>query len=148
MSFDSDLILRDIFKQTRVIALVGASLKPDRASHRVGAFLVERGYRVIPINPGHAGKMLWGETIRSSLADCPKDVGMVDIFRKSSDVPPVVEAALAHLPNLQVIWMQLGITHEGAADLGRGAGKTVIMDRCPKIDYPRLFGGALRTELV
>ena len=144
----TDDILREIFQGTRVIALVGASLKPERASHRVGAFLSGLGYRVIPVNPGHAGKTLWGETIRASLADCPPDVDMVDIFRKSEDVSPVVDVALAELPNLNTVWMQLGIVHEGAAEKARAQGVRVIMDRCPKIEYPRLFGPAQRADIA
>ncbi len=142
MSLDSsdptDAQLAKILSTPRVIAMVGASPKPDRPSHRVGAFLTARGHRVIPINPGHAGSELFGETVRASLADCPAEVEMLDIFRRSDEVLPVVQEALAALPNLRIVWMQLGITNSEARALAEAAGKTVIEDRCPKIEIARL----------
>lgn len=124
----------EILARTQVIALVGASAKPARASHRVMAFLQARGYRVIPVNPGLAGGELLGEQVYGALAEIPDEVDMVDIFRAAAHVPQIVEAALARWPDLGCIWMQLGISHEGAARMARARGVDVVMDRCPKIE--------------
>ncbi|MDC0738829.1 CoA-binding protein [Cognatishimia sp. SS12] len=134
----SDQKLIEIFERTKTIAVVGFSMNPARPSHYVSAFLRDQGYRVIPVNPGHAGKEIWGETIRASLADIDAPVQMVDIFRRPEAVPEVVEAALEHLKGLETIWMQLGVMHEGAAEIARAAGVDVVMNRCPKIEIPRL----------
>lgn len=133
----SDDEIRAILQETRVIAVVGWSPKPDRPSHRVAAFLQGQGYRVIPVNPGAAGQQALGEEVRASLADIGERVDMVDIFRRSEDVPEVVEAALA-LPGLRTIWMQLGIEHVEAAERARAAGLRVVQNRCPAIEIPRL----------
>ena len=127
-------------RRTRIIALVGYSANATRASNSVARFLVAQGYRVIPVNPGLAGQTALGETVVASLADIPSDVeiDMVDIFRRSEDVPPVVEDALAHLPHLKTIWMQLGIVNEAAADQAHAKGIEVVMNRCPAIEIPRL----------
>lgn len=135
----SDDLVRDILTRSRVVAVVGASPNPARASHGVALALAARGMRVIPVNPGHAGATLFGETVRASLADCPPDVDMVDIFRRSDEVPPVVAAALAHLPALRTIWMQLGVEHPAAAAQARAQGIDVVQNRCPLIEYRRLF---------
>lgn len=137
----TDIDLREIFATTRTIAVVGFSNKPERASYMVAAFLQSKGYRVIPVNPGLAGKTYLDETVYADLASIPAniEVDMVDIFRAPEHVPEVVDAALAHLPHLRTIWMQLGVIHEGAATKARHAGKMVVMDRCPKIDYPRVM---------
>ncbi|MGH1368708.1 MAG: CoA-binding protein [Maritimibacter sp.] len=137
----SDDLIKTTLSQTRTIALVGYSAKPDRASHRVAGFLANAGYRVIPVNPGLAGKTALGEVIVARLADIPKDaqVDMVDIFRASDAAGMIVQEALAHLPDLKTIWMQLGVINEEAAQLAQDAGKTVIMDRCPKIEISRLL---------
>ncbi|MDQ1849097.1 CoA-binding protein [Gemmobacter fulvus] len=129
--------IRSILTTTRVIALVGWSPNPDRPSHRVAAFLAARGYRVIPVNPGQAGQQALGETVRASLADIHEPVDMVDIFRRSEDVPGVVDAALA-LPGVKVIWMQLGVTHAAAAAKAEAQGLRVVQDRCPVIEIGRL----------
>jgi predicted CoA-binding protein len=134
-----DALIREILTRTRKIALVGASPKPERPSHQVGEFLTLKGYTVIPVNPGQAGQTLFGETVRASLKDCPEDVDMVDIFRRSDEVMPVVEEALAELPNLKTIWMQIGVIDEEAAALARARGVDVVMNLCPKIEYPRLM---------
>ena len=133
----SDAQIRDILTSTRVIALVGWSPKPDRPSHRVAAFLSARGYRVIPVNPGFAGRMVAGETVRAALSDIAGPVDMVDIFRRAEAVGPLVDQALT-LPGLKTIWMQLGIVNEAAAAKARAAGIAVVMDRCPAIEIPRL----------
>ena len=136
----TDAMIRQILTTTRVIALVGWSPNPDRPSHRVAAFLAGRGYRVIPVNPGHAGQMALGEVIRPDLASIPADVAvdMVDIFRRSEHVLPVVQEALAHLPQLRTVWMQLGVQNADAAALAEAQGVAVVQNRCPAIDIPRL----------
>jgi len=133
--------LRAIFRKTRTIALVGASPNPNRPSHRVGLYLAGRGYRVIPVNPGIAGKILFGEETVARLADIPAGtvVDMVDVFRRSDRVEPVVEEAIAALwPLPKVIWMQIGVINPAAAEKARNAGIQVVQDRCPKIEIPRL----------
>lgn len=132
--------IREILTRTKVIALLGYSANPDRPSNRVASFLKARGYRVIPVNPGLAGQVALGETVYPDLASIPKDIAvdMVDIFRRSEDVPPVVSDALASLPGLKTVWMQLGIRNEAAAEAARGRGVDVVQDRCPAIDIPRL----------
>ncbi|MGR3365582.1 MAG: CoA-binding protein [Maritimibacter harenae] len=137
----SDSHLADILTRTGTIALVGWSPKEDRASHRVARMLKGRGYRVIPVNPGQAGQEALGETVVASLSDIPKDtpVDMVDIFRRSEAVAPVVDEALRELPGLRTVWMQLGVVNEEAAAAARAAGVDVVMDRCPAIEIPRLL---------
>lgn len=134
---DTDAKIRSILTEVRTIALVGWSPKPDRPSHRVAAYLAAQGYRVIPVNPGAAGQIALGETVRASLAEIEGPVDMVDIFRRSEDVPPVVEEALK-LPGLKAIWMQLGITNAQAAAQAEARGVQVVQDRCPAIEIPRL----------
>ncbi|NUB44016.1 CoA-binding protein [Fertoebacter nigrum] len=136
----SDDQLRDILTTTRVIALVGWSPNADRPSHRVAAWLAGRGYRVIPVNPGQAGGTALGEVIYPDLASIPADVpvDMVDIFRRSDAVGPVVDEALAHLPGLRTVWMQLGVENAAAAALAEAQGVRVVQNRCPAIEIPRL----------
>ena len=143
MSGPADDDLRAILAGTRVIALVGASADPDRPSHRVGWFLARRGYRVIPVNPRLAGQSLFGETVVAALADIPPDaaVDMLDSFRRSAEVGPVVAAALEVLPGLRSVWMQLGVVDDEAAAIARARGVAVVMDRCPAIEIPRLGVG-------
>jgi predicted CoA-binding protein len=136
----SDAFLRQIFNTTKTIALVGASANPARPSHYVGQFLTKRGWRVIGVNPGLAGQSLYGETVYASLSDIPEPVDMVDIFRRSEDVPPVVDEALS-LPHKPAhIWMQIGVVHDGAAAKAEVQGLSVVMNRCPMVEVPRLFG--------
>ncbi|NBZ87804.1 CoA-binding protein [Stagnihabitans tardus] len=133
-----DELITRILTETRVIALVGWSPKPDRPSHRVAAFLSSR-YRVIPVNPGAAGQVTsWGETVRARLSDIEVPVDMVDIFRNSEDAGQVVDEALSHLTGRRAIWMQLGVVNEPAAARAGAAGLEVVMDRCPAIEIPRL----------
>ena len=137
----SDDAIRRILTDTKVIAVVGWSAKAMRPSHGVAAYLARRGYRVIPVNPGHAGMVTaWGETVRATLSEITEPVDMVDIFRNPDAVEPVVDEALAGLPGLKTIWMQLGVVHESAAAKARAVGVEVVMDRCPAIEIPRLFG--------
>ncbi|MEQ5868392.1 CoA-binding protein [Sagittula sp. NFXS13] len=135
-----DAFLKDVLTRTKVVAVVGVSMDPVRPSYYVARYLSLKGYRVIPVNPGHAGKILFGEEVRASLADCPQNVDMVDIFRRSEHVLPIVEEALEVLPNLRTVWMQIGVVNHEAEALAQEHGKDVIMHRCPKIEYQRLFG--------
>lgn len=139
MTYTDDL-LRGVLTGTRVIAVVGVSANPVRPSFYVARYLSLKGYRVIPVNPGIAGQTLFGETVRAVLSDCPPEVDMVDIFRAPEAVPGIVDAALAHLPALRTIWMQIGVTHPEAAARAQARGIRVIQNRCPKIEYQRLFG--------
>lgn len=143
----TDDALRALFQRTRVIAVVGISWKPQRASYRVAEFLQAKGYRIVPVNPGLVGNTLFGERIVPDLAHAPDDVDMIDIFRRPDAVPDVVDAALADIPNLQSIWMQLDITHPAAAAKAQRQGIQVIQDRCPKIEFPRLFGTASLADI-
>lgn len=137
----SDSEIRAIMEETSTIALVGASPKTHRPSHRVANFLVESGYRVIPVNPGIAGRTMFGETVYASLSDIPSDItiDMVDIFRRSEAVGPVVEEALAALwPLPKTVWMQIGVINEEAAAKARAAGLKVVQNLCPVIEIVRL----------
>ncbi|MCR8725425.1 CoA-binding protein [Frigidibacter sp. ROC022] len=142
MSGYSDDLLRQVLQRTRVVAIVGVSMNPVRPSYFVARYLGLKGIRVIPVNPGHAGEMLFGEVIRPDLASIPdaEKVDFLDIFRRSEAVPGIVDDALRHLPNLKTIWMQLGVEHAEAAAKAESRGITVIQNRCPKIEYQRLFG--------
>ncbi len=134
----TDADITRILKDTKVIALVGASAKPERPSHRVGNFLVSKGYKVIPVNPGQAGKTLFGETCVASLSEITEPVDMVDIFRRAEELGAVVDEALHALTGLKYVWMQLDLVNEKAAALARAQGAEVVMDRCPAIEIPRL----------
>ncbi|WP_425517179.1 CoA-binding protein [Paracoccus bogoriensis] len=139
MSMTEDEEIARIAREVRVIAMVGLSPNQERPSWGVARFLQAQGYRVIPVNPGHAGRVILGETVYPSLSAIPADAGvqMVDIFRRSEAVGSIVDEALAHLPRLSVIWTQLGVRDDAAADRARRAGVTVVQDRCPKIEFPR-----------
>ncbi|MDO5758727.1 MAG: CoA-binding protein [Rhodobacterales bacterium] len=134
-----DSQIKDILTRTRRIALVGASANPARPSHDVMQFLLSKGYDVVPVNPGLAGQTLLGKQVVARLDDIEGDIDMVDIFRRSVHVPQVVDEALARFPHLGTIWMQIGVEHEAAAQVARARGVDVVMNRCPKIDYPRLM---------
>jgi len=133
-------LLRQILRDTKTIACVGVSPNPVRPSHYVGRYLSLKGFRVIPVNPGHAGKTLFGQTVVAALSDITEPVDMVDIFRRSEAVPAIVDEALVRFPNLKTIWMQIGVEHEVAAATAEARGVQVIQNRCPKIEYQRLFG--------
>lgn len=137
---DIDTRLRRILTNTRVIGLVGLSNKPARASYRVAAFLDAKGYRVIGVNPGLAGQKMFGETVVASVAELPPETDMIDLFRNSDAVGPIVAEALDVLPGLRTVWMQLEIFNAEARQAAEAKGLEVIEDRCPKIEYPRLFG--------
>ncbi|SMP13231.1 CoA-binding protein [Shimia sagamensis] len=135
-----DPFLRDILKRSKTIAVVGVSMNPVRPSYYVARYLSLKGYTVIPVNPGHAGKELFGATIHPSLSTIQEPVDMVDIFRRSEAVPAIVEEALDQFPALQTIWMQIGVEHAEAAAVAEARGVDVVQNRCPKIEYQRLFG--------
>ncbi|MCE6961331.1 CoA-binding protein [Cereibacter sphaeroides] len=134
-----DETIRRILRETRTIAVVGWSPNPARPSHGVAVFLKAAGYRVIPVNPGQAGREALGEVVRADLAALADEgVDMIDIFRRSEHVPEVVRQALEHLPDLRTVWMQLGVTSAGAAEMAEAKGIAVVQDRCPAIEIPRL----------
>ncbi|WP_103334596.1 CoA-binding protein [Pseudotabrizicola formosa] len=138
MTKTEDARIAGLLTRCRTIALVGWSPNPDRPSHRVAAFLARQGYRVIPVNPGQAGQIALGETVRASLGDIEGHVDMVDIFRRSEAAGAVVDDALARFPELVCVWMQLGVEDEAAAARARARGVEVVMNRCPAIEIPRL----------
>ena len=133
-----DSYIRGILNTVKSIAMVGASEKENRPSYFAFKYLLERGYRMIPVNPTHAGEELLGRRIYARLADIPEPIDMVDIFRASSYALAIVEEALALRPRPQVIWMQLGVRNDEAAALAEANGLKVVMNRCPKIEYGRL----------
>lgn len=136
----SDDDLRKILRSVKAVAVVGVSPNPIRPSYYVARYLGLRGYRVIPVNPGHAGETLFGDRILASLRDIDEPVDMVDIFRRSEHVQAIVDDALECFPDLKVIWMQIGVAHAEAAAKAERRGVTVVQNRCPKIEYQRLFG--------
>ena len=135
---NSDLLA--ILRDTRTIAMVGASPKWNRPSYFAMKYLQEKGYRVIPVNPGVAGQEILGEKVYATLSEIPEKFEMVDIFRNSAAAGPITDEAIAVAKNkgIEVIWMQLGVINEEAAEKARAAGLTVVMDRCPKIEFGRL----------
>ncbi len=134
----SDDLIRSILKSVKTIALVGASANTDRPSWEVMNFLLNRGYDIVPINPGLAGNEILGQQVYRSLADVPKRIDMVDIFRNSESAGEVTDEVLA-LPSLpDVIWMQIGVINDGAAKRAQSKGIKVIMNRCPKMELMRL----------
>jgi hypothetical protein len=134
----SDGFIRGVLNTVKTIAVVGVSPKVVRPSYFVFKYLLERGYRMIPVNPGQAGGELLGQRIYATLADVPEPIDMVDIFRNADAALGVVKEALALNPKPAVIWMQLGVRNDDAAKLAEAAGLTVVMNRCPKIEYGRL----------
>ena len=139
VSYPDDFI-KKILQETQLIALVGASEKPSRDAFHVMAYLQEQGYRVIPVNPGLAGKQIHGETVYARLGDIPQGetgvIDMVDVFRNSEAALGVAEEAIAI--GAKTVWMQLGVVNETAAAKARAAGLQVVMNRCPAIEIPRL----------
>lgn len=129
-----------ILNNVKIIAVVGASANTVRPSYFVMKYMLDKGYRVIPVNPGQAGKEILGQTAYARLSDIPEPIDMVDIFRASDAVPAIVDEALALDPKPKVIWMQLTVRHDEAAAGAEAAGLQVVMNRCPKIEYARLSG--------
>jgi len=140
MNHDSypDAYIRGILNTVKTIAMVGASKKENRPSYFAFKYLLERGYTMIPVNPGHAGEDLLGCRIYARLADIPVPIDMVDIFRAAHFLPAIMQEALALEPQPQVIWMQLGIRNDEAAVLAEAKRLKVVMNRCAKIEYGRL----------
>jgi predicted CoA-binding protein len=133
---ESDAELRRLLRETRTIAVVGASPKPNRASHGVMAFLQQAGYRAIPVNPAAAGQTILGETVYAALGDIPVPVDMVDVFRRAEDTPPVARDAVAS--GAKSLWLQLGIANPETAEIATAGGLDVVMDRCTAIEIRRL----------
>ena len=133
-----DSYIRGILNTVKTVAMVGFSPKENRPSYFVFKYLLERGYRVIPVNPGQAGKDILGQKVYAKLADIPEPVDMVDIFRASQYALGIVEEAVKLSPRPRVVWMQLGIRNDAAAALAEANGIKVVMNRCPKIEYGRL----------
>jgi len=134
----SDTYIHGILNTVKNIAMVGASEKENRPSYFAFKYLLERGYNMIPINPGRAGQTMLGRPIYARLADVPQSIDMVDIFRASQHALAIVQEALALTPRPPVIWMQLGVRNDEAAALAEASGLKVVMNRCPKIEYGRL----------
>src|SRR5262249_2615486 len=133
-----DAHIRGILNTVKAIAVVGVSANPSRPSYFVFKYLLERGYRMIPVNPALAGQHLLGQTAYATLADIAEPVDMVDVFRASQHVRPIVAEALQIEPRPRVIWMQLSVRNDEAAELAEANGLKVVMNRCPKIEYGRL----------
>jgi uncharacterized protein len=134
----TDAYLRDILRRVKTIAMVGASPNWNRPSFFAMKYLQHKGYRVIPVNPAAAGQEILGEKVYASLKDIPEKVDMVDIFRNSAAAGPIADEAIAI--GAPVVWMQLGVRNDAAAARAEAAGRTVVMNRCPKIEYGRLHG--------
>ncbi len=134
----SDAYIRDILLRYRTIAMVGASANPSRPSYFAMKYLQQKGFRMIPVNPGHAGKEILGERVYAKLADIEEPVEIVDIFRNSEAALSITREAIEI--GAKVVWMQLGVRNDEAAKLAEDAGLQVVMNRCPKIEYGRLSG--------
>jgi predicted CoA-binding protein len=138
----SDDYIKSILRSTKTIAMVGASGNEMRPSYFAMKYLLDKGFKVIPVNPTMGGKTILDQPVYASLKEVPAPVDMVDIFRASDAAPGIVKEALAEKDRLCVktIWMQLGVISEDAAAMAREAGLNVVMDRCPKIEYGRMSG--------
>ena len=141
MRLESDEAIAQLLMKAKRIALVGASAKPERPSHRVMQFLLEESYEVLPINPGFSGQSLLGQTVYASLADLPTKVDMADIFRDAASLPEVTQDVVA--AGIPAMWTQLGVVHSKAEHAAVDAGLQVVVDRCPAIEIPRLRGAGL-----
>jgi predicted CoA-binding protein len=137
-----DSLIKSILRSVRTIAMVGASANEIRPSYFAMMYLLNKGYKVIPVNPGAAGTQILGQTVYASLKDVPAPVDMVDIFREAKYAPDIARETVAEKERLgvKVLWMQLGVINPEAERIGKDAGLTVIMDRCPKIEHGRFSG--------
>lgn len=142
MPLETDQDITRLLTETKRIALVGASAKPERASNRIMKFLLDQGYDVTPVNPGLAGQKLHGQEVVASLDAVTGPIDMVDIFRNSTDAGPVIDEAIA--VGAKAVWTQLGVINSPAAERAEAAGLDVVIDRCPKIEIPRL--GLLKSD--
>jgi predicted CoA-binding protein len=138
----SDSLIKTILRSVKTIAMVGASGNEIRPSYFAMMYLLNKGYKIVPVNPGMAGKEILGQKVHASLKDVPAPIDMVDIFRESQYAPGIVREALAEKDRLglKYVWMQLGVISDEAAKLAEDAGLTVVMDRCPKIEHGRFSG--------
>ena len=141
MRVKSDEAIAQLLLQAKRIALVGASAKPERPSHRVMQFLLDEGYEVLPINPGLTGQRLLGQQVYASLADLPTRVDMADIFRDAASLPEVTQDVMA--AGVPAMWTQLGVVHSEAEQTAVSAGLQLVVDRCPAIEIPRLRDSGL-----
>jgi predicted CoA-binding protein len=137
-----DALIARILRSVKTIAMVGASPNESRPSYFAMKYLLEKGFTMIPVNPGQAGKEILGQKVYASVSDVPPPVDMVDIFRNSDAAGAIADEAIANKDRLgvKILWMQLGVINEEAAKRAEAAGLTVIMNRCPKIEYGRLSG--------
>ena len=134
----TDSLIAEIFHHTRTIALVGASMNPARPSHQVGQYMAGAGFRIIPVNPGHAGAELFGQRVHASLADIRQPVDLVNVFRRSEAVPEIVAQTLEHLHSVRTIWMQLGIRNDAARKRAEALGLQVVEDLCIQVEHRRV----------
>ena len=141
MRLESDEAIAQLLEQVKRIALVGASAKPERPSHRVMQFLLDEGYEVLPINPGLAGQRLLGQQVHASLADLPTSVDMADIFRDAASLPEVTQDVVA--AGIPAMWTQLGVVNVDAERTALDASLQLVVDRCPAIEIPRLRDAGL-----
>jgi predicted CoA-binding protein len=148
----SNDFLKSILNKVKTVAVVGISSNPVRPSYFVARYLSLKGYTVIPVNPGLEGQVLFGEKVKASLSDIDVPVDMIDIFRRSDAAPAIVDEALEAFPSLKVIWMQIGVEHAEAAQKAQARGVDVVQNKCPKIEYQRLFGelrfGGFNTGII
>ncbi len=133
-----DLYLRRILRETKTIAMVGLSANWNRPSYFAAKYLLDRGYKVMPVNPAARGQEILGQKVYGSLDELPVKADMVDIFRNSEAAGPITDEAIKH--GAKVVWMQIGVVNEAAAKRAEDAGLKVVMNRCPKIEHSRLAG--------
>ena len=136
MPLTTDSEIAELLTQSRTIAMIGASDRPDRDSNHVMKFLQDQGYRVLPVNPRITGEHIHGEYVWRELSQIGEPIDIVDIFRNSRDAAAAVDEAI--IGRAKAVWMQLGVINEAAAARAEAAGLKVVMNRCPKIDIPRL----------
>ncbi len=133
-----DNYIRDVLRDAKIVAMVGASANWNRPSFFAMKYMQQKGFRVIPVNPGVAGQEILGETVAANLAEIEEPIDMVDIFRNSEAAGAITDEAIA--AGAKIVWMQLGVRNDEAAKRAEDAGLRVVMNRCPKIEYARLNG--------